>query len=685
MDKHTEKVYQRLLSRDYRNLRSDIVIDISDLINDKDLSLPLRISRRLLRMAENETPLLFKDDRIGFIRTIKKVPDPLSEEEYQLLSKDYLLFDRGGVGNISSDYSYTLSVGFNKRLQEIEDGLSLATSKKEHDELLAMKESILAMYILVEKYQKKAEEIGNATLSKILKVIPYNAPSSYHEALVFFRIMNYMLWLNSNKHNTLGRFDQYMYPFFIKDIENNVITYEEAKNLTEELFIQLNFDADLYPGIQQGDNGQSIVLGGVKRNGEDAFNLLTKLCLEASLENKLIDPKINLRVNKDTDLKWFRLGTLLTKQGLGFPQYSNDDVVIPALVKWGYDLEDARDYVVAACWEFIIPGVGMEIPNIDALNYPLVVDKALHSPLFKDIETFDEFLNLVHENLSQEITRLVNYSKNVFLIPSPYQSILMNDCVKNKKDIADGSKYNNFGFHGAGLSNASDALAAIKLHIFEKKDITKEQLLKALEDNFEGHTLIHKQLLNAPKMGNNDDYVDDLACDLVNCFAKECSKHKNTRNGIYRAGTGTAMYYIWYSENMGATADGRKKGEPFSANYSPSLSHNFKGVLSVIQSFTKPDLTKVCNGGPLTLEFHDTLFRNDDGIEKVAMLIKTFIALKGHQLQLNAINRETLLDAQIHPEDHKNLIVRVWGWSGYFNELDLVYQNHIIKRLEFLN
>ena len=425
------------------------------------------------------------------------------------------------------------------------------------------------------------------------------------------------------------------------------------------------------------------MLGGVKKDGSDAFNELTKLCLDASLEIKLIDPKINLRVNKNTDEKWYKLGTLLTKQGLGFPQYSNDDIVIPALVNLGYDLEDARDYVVAACWEFIIPGYGMEIPNVDALNFPMLVDKVVHSEEFMKTETFEEVMELIKIQNAKEVKRMVDFSKVVFMIPSPFQSILMKDCVKNKKDIGDGGKYNNFGIHGAGLSNAADALAAIKKNIFDEKTITKEELLLSLENNFEGYEKIQKQLINSPKMGDNDDYVDLIACELLNNFADECAKYKNCRGGSYRAGTGTAMFYIWYSEGMGATCEGRKSGEPFSANFSPSLNHNFKGVLSVIQSFTKPDLKRVCNGGPLTLEFHDTVFRNQEGMDKVSMLVKTFIHLGGHQLQLNAINREKLLDAQKHPENYKNLIVRVWGWSGYFNELDLVYQKHIIKRLEF--
>ncbi len=685
MDKITQIAYDRLQKREYRKLRLEDKVDISDLVNNKEMPLCLKVSNRLLRMCRAEQPVLYKEDRIGFARSIKEVPSITSEEQIAEIRKTQNVFDAAQLGNISSDYEYTLNVGFDKRLEEINKGLKDENNTKEqNDELLSMKMSIEALYILTDKYQKKAEEIGNTVLADILKRIPRQAPKSYHEALVMLRIMNYTLWLNGNKHNTIGRFDQYMYSFFKHDIENKVISYEEAKDLTEELFIAFNFDADLYPGVQQGDNGQSLVVGGCKKDGSDAFNDLSKLVLEASLEVCLIDPKINMRVDKNTDDKWYRLGTELTKKGLGFPQYENDDIVIPGLVALGYDLEDARDYVVAACWEFIIPGVAMDIPNIDALNFPQILQKVCKSPLFLKISSYEELEKEFYKGIESEVKRMCDMTYDTFMIPHPFQSILMTDCVKNKVDIAFGAKYNNYGFHGVGISTCADSLAAIKKCVFDDKSISPETLVKALDANFVGYEDVRHLLLAAPKMGNNEDYVDNIAGKFMNKFALECSKYKNKYGGIYRAGTGTAMYYIWYSEHEGATPDGRLAGEPFAANYSPSLSHNFKGVLSVIQSFTKPDLTKVINGGPLTLEFHDTVFRNEEGKEKVAMLVKTFVALGGHQVQLNAINRDTLLDAQKHPEKYPNLIVRVWGWSGYFNELDVCYQNHIIKRLEFM-
>ena len=185
-----------------------------------------------------------------------------------------------------------------------------------------------------------------------------------------------------------------------------------------------------------------------------------------------------------------------------------------------------------------------------------------------------------------------------------------------------------------------------------------------------------------PKMGDDENSVDDLAVWLLDTFADALQGRRNERGGIFRAGTGSAMYYIWHSKDMPATPDGRHAGEGIACNYSPSLFARCPGPVSIIKSFSKPHLSRAINGGPLTLELHDTLFRTAESTQKVAMLVKSFMDMGGHQLQLNAVNRDTLLDAQKHPENYRNLIVRVWGWSGYFVELDKEYQDHIIQRME---
>jgi len=682
MTDRIKEIKDRLLSGKYRALRSDKRVDTASEFRACGLSRARRSARRLLRLAHEETPVLFPGDTIGFARTVKEIPPLLTEEERKEQEEKYFIFDNGGVGNISSDYRDALTRGMEAKKKDIiKSREKFGESSCEYDELCAMLECIDAVYIIADKYRVEAEKQGCMLLADALSRVPREGAKSYYEALVFLRLLNFMLWLNGNKHNTLGRFDAYMYPFYSSDIRKGALTRERALELTEEFFISLNADADLYPGVQQGDNGQSLMLGGTDADGLQTFNELSEICMEASLELKLIDPKINVRVNKDTPDEVYRCGTRLTKQGLGFPQYSNDDTVIPALVALGYDKADAIDYTVAACWEFIIPGKGMDIPNIDALSFPAAVNKAVYEA---DTDTsFDDFMALVKSAVDAETKRIADSVRNISIEPSPFQSILMDGCIESGRDIADGGKYNNYGIHGAGLSNAADSIASVKKNVYEEHNFDMRTLQEALRNNFVGFERERAYMLAAPKIGNNDDYADMFAVELLDTFSAACARSKNERGGCFRAGTGTAMYYIWMSETLGATADGRKSGEPFAANYSPSIGVKTDGVLSVIQSFTKPDLTKCCNGGPLTLEFHDTVFRNEDGINKVAALVKTYILKGGHQLQLNAVNREKLLDAQKHPENHKSLIVRVWGWSGYFNELDAEYQNHVIRRLEY--
>jgi formate C-acetyltransferase len=237
--------------------------------------------------------------------------------------------------------------------------------------------------------------------------------------------------------------------------------------------------------------------------------------------------------------------------------------------------------------------------------------------------------------------------------------------------------------HGTGIANAADSLAAIKKVVFDEKTVKPDEMLKAIEANFAGYEDLYSLLrYEAPKMGNDDDDVDHIAVQLMDMFADSLRDKTNERDGCFRAGTGSAMYYVWHARDLKASPDGRKKGEFLSANYAPSLNARSRGPVSIIRSFVKPHLKELINGGPLTIEIHDTVFRNDESITKVAMLVKSFMDMGGHQLQINSLNREMLQEAQAKPELHRNLIVRVWGWSGYFVELDREYQDHIIQRVE---
>jgi formate C-acetyltransferase len=227
-------------------------------------------------------------------------------------------------------------------------------------------------------------------------------------------------------------------------------------------------------------------------------------------------------------------------------------------------------------------------------------------------------------------------------------------------------------------------LAAVNQEVFHG-EVSAEELLAALAANFEGYERLHDRLkFHCPKAGNDDDRADGEMIWLLNTFADAVKGLKNERGGIIRAGTGSAMYYIFHANDLGATADGREAGVPLPANYSPSLNIRLNGPVSLIKSFSKPDLRRTINGGPLTIEFSESVFTQEESITKVAQLVRLFVQRGGHQLQLNTVNRERMLDAQAHPENYRNLIVRVWGWSGYFVELDKCYQDHIIRRAELL-
>ncbi len=648
-----------IVNKNHHAFRHEVDWKLAEEYSQKGLSPIERMSDRFERMINEEKPVILPDEQICFIRTVSNLPDVFTEAEWAEIKSKHYIHELGYMSNLSPNYYDTIAVG-------------LLEKRKTADEYGAR--AIDNIIKLADSYKAEAERIGRNDIAEVLTQVPRYPARNFREALQFFRILHYSLWLEGNYHNTVGRFDRYMYPYLKKDIEAGVLTRESALELLEDFFISFNKDSDIYIGVQQGDNGQSMMLGGIDENGEDVFNLLSELCLLASDNNKLIDPKINLRVDKNTPKERYTLASHLTKAGLGFPQYSNDDVVIPALESLGYEHKDAVNYTVAACWEFIIPFVGGDVANIAALSYPKAVDTVLHKD-FLECDTFEQFFDKVKAEISSAANDICDNIKDLWFVPSPFMNVLM-DC-----DIYNSGKYNNFGIHGSGIATAADSLAAIKKYVYEDKTIDRQTMLEAVDSDFAEHSeLLPLLRFESPKVGNNDDYVDSIAVDLLDCFADALKGKTNCRGGVYRAGTGSAMYYLWHANEIGASPDGRRKGEAFGTNFSVSLFAKIKGPVSVIASMSKPHFEHAINGGPLTLEFHQSLFANEDSVEKVGALVKSFIDRGGHQLQLNTVNLERMLDAQKHPENHRQLVVRIWGWSAYFVELDKEYQDHVIAR-----
>ena len=634
--------------------------------------------------AEGESPAFLDGERIAFTRTVRQIPDLHTDAEMDARRAAGTAFgEKGVVFNLTADFGPAIRDGLDARLAQMRERLDRARAEGDAAGIDFLENAILsveAVLELAEKYRAAAELRGLADIAETLARVPRLGARTFREALQSLRILHYAMWCEGEYHCGLGRIDQYLLPYFEADLAAGRLDRDGALELLEEFFVACNRDSDLYIGVQQGDNGQSVMLGGMTRDGKPAFNDLSRLCLEACGELRLVDPKINLRVDKSTPIEIFRLGTQLTAKGLGFPQYANDDVVIPALERWGYAPEDARDYTVAACWEFIIPGCGLDIDNIDAVSFPGALDAALRAA--SGAASYEEVEAAFLAEVQRRADALVEKYRHVEILPGPFVSAIATGCVERARDICQGAKYNNFGIHGTGISVAVDSLASVRDLVFEKKMVSLPELVTLLDTDFAGRPDVLAAAKAAPKMGNADPRADEIAKRVIAFWGHAFDGKRNDRGGVFRPGTGSAMYYVWHAREIPASADGRLSGHPFPANWAPSLDVPVKGPVSVVRSFTEPDLGPVCNGGPLTIEIHDSAFAMPDGVDKVAELVRFFVLRGGHQLQINAIDRETLLDAQAHPENHRHLIVRVWGWSGYFVELDREFQDQIIRRVE---
>ena len=674
--------------RYYKVFRSDQGNQTRSYSGEPGMSFQMKFAKHFEAMCDCETPVVFPEEKITFTRTNRNLTPAYEfgdiEAEFDVTGKFY-----NPINNVCPDYNILLKKGLNGLLKEI-GALYMGASVKEKDFLDACRISIHAIERLVGRYAEEAEKVGNEYILNLLRQVPMNPASTFAEALQSIRILSSMFHIAGNYQLGFGRMDQYLIDYYRKDLAEGVITRESAKELVSEFFVSLNRDSDLYFGIQQGDNGQSMMLGGVKKDGTSAINELTYLFMEVSRDLKLIDPKINLRIDSNTPRDLIRLGCELTRVGLGFPQYSNDEVVIPALVNAGYSLEDARDYTVAACWEFIIPGKGLDIVNQGAVSFPGAVDRALHS-LNLEAMTEEELDVFLKDNIDRQVADILKMRDLQFL-PSPLVSLFFDGALEQKTDVTRSAKYHNRGIHGTGSANAADALYIIR-QLLRTNDRQKLiELKEAADRNFAGANELLKYVKNEmSKTGNADPEVDQELRKLFSWFSDACEK-RSTPECHVRAGSGSAQFYVWLSNRekdwiiapvVGATIDGRLDGEAFPSSLAPAFGVKINGLMSVLKSFSAIDYSRVVNGGPITVEFSPATLKNDEGLEKLTDIIQYFVKLGDQQLQLNILDYKVLVDAMKHPERHSNLIVRVWGWSGYFCELAPEFQRQIISRHKY--
>ena len=637
------------------------------------------------KLLEQEKPVVLPGEKIIFLRTLPKITEfaPLLDPQVRA-QYDYLR----PLENLTPDWAVILRDGISGRLklcrelmQKTSDPEKLAYYRITAAEL----ENITAFAL---RYAAAATDESQKAL---LEKVPIHPAESFHEALQCLRFMTGCLRSSDMNHIGFGRFDQYMMPYLQRDLDNGTLTLESAGELLAEFFLSLNRDSDLYVGVQQGDNGQSLMLGGCDKDGNCVINPLTYMVLEVSEELGVIDPKINLRIDKSTPQDLLLCAARLTRRGLGFPQYCNDEVVIPGLVEFGYDLADARDYTVAACWEFVMPH-GRDIPNLLKLNLPLIADRAIRKTL-KAGGSFEDILTQLKVEMTserQQLQDLIDGLKKLFL-PDMLFSSFFSGCLERGMDLhKGGGKYYNFGCHGPGAVNAANALAVVKAWVFDEKRLTAERLLNALENNWDGEEDLRQDILhNAPQAGNNSDLADEMLQIVFDTFCDVLTGWlPGERQTRVRPGTGSAQSYVFLTQNqdangLHATADGRRDGDFIGSSLSVAPMTRSQGVLSLFHTFGKLNYKKLINGGPITMELADAYFKEPEALEKTVLLVRSFVNSGNQQLQLNTLNPDRLRDAQKHPENYRDLVVRVWGWSGYFVELAKPFQDQIIGRQAF--
>ena len=543
MNPRLQTLRERVRNREQAAERTTPIPNVLAECKAENLSWMQRSARLTRRMCTAERPVIWRDERIVFTRTIPGVSAIFSDPELASLTRDFTLHELGPISNICADWGVVLSDGLLARRQISQATRQRLSADPEAVQFLESAiETIDAVLGLAECYAQAAREAGREDLEQILAQVPARPPHSFHEALQSLRLLHAVVWMSGHYHVGLGRFDQYMLPYLETDLDAGRLDINAAEELLADFFISLNKDSDLYPGVQQGDNGQTLTLGGVTSAGGDATNELTRMVLRVACDLSMIDPKINLRISAQTDLDLLELASELTRKGLGFPQYSNDDVVIPALTAHGYELEDARNYTVAACWEFIIPGKGMEVVNIGAVSLLFAVDQAIRIGLERG-ESFESIQQYVRLNIQEQVNQRVEHYRKLFLPPAPYYSVLMEGPLGNGRDLSRGLKYNNFGIHGAASANAADALAAVKQFIFDEQSVQANELLSALETDFTGDENLRAKLARqGPKVGNRDVLADEMLVFLFDALAEACERHSdNGRGGIVRPGTGSAM------------------------------------------------------------------------------------------------------------------------------------------------
>lgn len=588
------------------------------------------------------------------------------------------------------------------------------------EELKAMLICCDAIITFANRHADKAVELAESErnpdrkrelleIADICRHVPANPPRNFREALQMYWFVHLGVIIELNTWDSFcpGRLDQHLYPFYKREIEEGTLTREKAKELLECFWVKFNNQpAPPKVGITLEESGTytdfaNINIGGLKADGSDGVNDVSYLLLEIIKDMRILQPSTNVQVSKKNPDSFVIKAVEVIREGMGFPSVFNADAVIQELLRQGKNIVDARNGGTSGCVE--VGAFGKEAYILTGyLNLVKILEITLNNgidprtgktigiesgdPL--TFTTIDELLEAFRKQLRHFVEIKVrgnNVIEKLYAeyMPAPFMSIIIDDCIKNAKDYnAGGARYNSRYIQGVGIGSITDSLASIKYNVFDEKRLTMKELLQILKANFEGYEKERQYFLNkTPKYGNDDDYADDLMLRVFDIFYEEVNGRPSVHGGTYRIEMLPTTCHVYFGSVVMATPDGRKAGVPLSEGISPVQGADRHGPTAVIKSASKMDHLRT-GGTLLNQKFTPSLLQDEDGLVKVKDLIRSYFKLDGHHIQLNIIDGKTLREAQANPQQYNHLIVRVAGYSDYFNNLGKALQDEIIARTE---
>lgn len=606
-----------------------------------------------------------------------------------------------------------------RSLEQI-DYLNDPEGYEKKEQLMAMQVCADALITYAERHAQRARELAKeekdpARKKELERIaencsrVPANAPRDFWEALqaYWFVHIGVITELNTWDSFNPGKLDQHLFPFYEKGIREGSLTPDKAKELLECFWVKFNNQpAPPKVGVTLAESGTytdfaNINIGGIKPDGSDGVNEVSYMLLDVIGEMKILQPSTNVQVSKRNPDRFVKKACEIIRMGMGFPSVFNTDAVVEELIRQGKSIEDARCGGTSGCVEtgafgkeaYILTGY-FNIPKVLEITLNNGFDKRTGKKIgletgdptgftsFKQL--FDAFKKQMHHFIDIKI-RGNNIIEKLYAthMPSPFLSIVVDDCIKKGKDYnAGGARYNTNYIQGVGIGSITDCLSAVKYHVFDNKTLTMEKLLSALEDNFEGYESIRQVLLNkTPRYGNDDDYADGLMVSVFETFYNAVDGRKNMKGGCYRINMLPTTCHIYFGSVIGATPDGRKARQPLSEGISPVQGADRHGPTAVIKSASKMDHLKT-GGTLLNQKFTPQVLEGEEGLIKLTHLIRSYFKLDGHHIQFNVVSADTLRKAQKNPEQYNDLIVRVAGYSDYFNNLSKKLQDEIITRTE---